>query len=267
MRTAALSQVRLGARSAHRDGSRPLAPPEISGRGEGNTPLRDAHHSHAFWLPEDADGDGLIDHVCVYAATGFDDRVRAVLDRLTRLWIRAGGSRATADAEAAGRREWRLALEGFGTCEEFAEASALFRRARTWQSVTPFLSTGHLKRTRDAQQARRLLEQDQPVDGPLAEATGYPRELRRLLQRRAMLSGLLVEQLQVEILPYIEVHDARRRPLQFHRFRSRGRETATDAHGTLLRLRNSPKRSAAPWRSATAATSASACSPPARRRT
>ena len=81
-----------------------------------------------------------------------------------------------------------------------------------------------------------MLEQNQPVDGPLAEATGYPREVRRLLQRRAMLSGLLVEQLQVEILPHIKVHDARRRPLQFHRFRSRGRETATDSHGALLRV-------------------------------
>ena len=235
MRIAALSQ--FGWERDPRSGrSRPLAPPEISGRGEDNSPLRDARHSHAFWLPEDADGDGLIDHVCVYAATGFDDRVRAALDRLTRLWTRTGGTGATADTEAAGRREWRLALEGFGTCEEFAPASALFRRARTWQSVTPFLPTGHLKRTWDVHQVRRMLEQDQPVDGPLAEATGYPREVRRLLQRRVMLSGSLAEQFQVEILPYIEARDAPRRPLQFHRFRSRGRETATDAHGALLRL-------------------------------
>ena len=129
MRTAALSQFgwEQDPRTGHR---RPLAPPEVSGRGEGNAPLRDAHHSHAFWLPEDADGDGLIDHVCVYAAMGFDDRVRAALDRLTRLWVRTGGSGATADTEAAGRREWRLALEGFGTCREFAPASALFRTAR-----------------------------------------------------------------------------------------------------------------------------------------
>ena len=236
MRTAALSQFgwEQDPRTGHR---RPLAPPEVSGRGEGNAPLRDAHHSHAFWLPEDADGDGLIDHVCVYAAMGFDDRVRAALDRLTRLWVRTGGSGATADTEAAGRREWRLALEGFGTCREFAPASALFRTARTWQSVTAFLPTGHLKRTHAAHQARRMLEQDQPVAGALAEATGYPREVRRLLQRRGVLAAPLVEQLQVDVLPHIDVHDAPRRPLQFHRFRSRGRETTTDSHGALLRLR------------------------------
>ena len=236
MRTAVLSQ--FGWEQDPLTGrSRPMAPPVISGRGEANTPLRDARHSHAFWLPEDADGDGLIDHVCVYAATGFEDRVRVALDRLTRLWLRTGASGETTDRDGGGRREWRLALEGFGTCDEFAQASALFRRAHTWQSVTPFLPTGHLKRTREAHQVRRMLEQDQPVDGPLAEATGYPREVRRLLQRRAMLSGSLADQLRVEILPHVKVNDAARRPLQFHRFRSRGRETATDAHGALLRLR------------------------------
>ena len=236
MRLAALSK--FGWEPDPRTGrNRPLAPAEISGRGEANAPLRDPHHSHAFWLPEDADGDGLIDHVCVYAAAGLDTRVRAALDRLTHLWIRTGASGSAADTEGSGRREWRLALEGFGTCDEFAQASALFRRARVWRSVTPFLSTAHLKRTRDAREARRMLEQGQPVDGPTAEATGYPREVRRLLQRRGMLAPVLVEQTQVQLLPHIQVHDARRRPLQFHRFRSRGRESTTDAHGALLRLR------------------------------
>ncbi len=235
MRRAALSK--FGWEPDPRTGrGRPLAPPEISGRGEGNTPLRDAHHSHAFWLPEDADGDGLIDHVCVYAATGFDTRVRATLDRLTRLWLRTGASVDGADSEEAGRREWRLALEGFGTCEEFADVSALFGRVPAWQSVTPFLPTGHLKRTSDARAARRMLEQGQIVDGPLAEATGYPREVRRLLHRRGMVADALIEDVQVDILPHVTVHGAPRRPLQFHRFRSRGRETITDAHGALLRI-------------------------------
>ena len=229
MRLAALSQ--FGWEPEPRTGrSRPLAPPEISGRGARNAPLRDASHSHAFWLPEDADGDGLIDHVCVYAATGLDTRVRAALDQLTRLWVRRGG-------EEGGRREWRLALEGFGSCDEFAEVSALFRRAPVWRSATPFLPTAHLKRSSDASRARRMLEDGQIVDGPLAEATGYPREVRRLAQRRGMIETSQVAGIQVDLLPWVEVRGARRRTLQFHRFRSRGGETMTDAHGALLRIR------------------------------
>lgn len=228
MRLAALSQFdwETDPRTGRR---RPLAPPVVSGRGADNAPLRDAHHSHAFWLPEDADGDGLIDHVCVYLAAGFDTRVRAALDRLTRLWVRSG-------SEDGGRREWRLALEGFGSCDDFAKASALLGRARVWRSVTPFLATAHLKRTRDASRARRMLDDDKFVTGPLAEATGYPREVRRLAQRRGVMASSLADSIRVDLLPWVKVHDTRRRPLQFHRFRSRGREAMTDSHGALLRI-------------------------------
>ena len=221
--------------------NRPLAPPEISGRGGSHSPLRDAHHSHAFWLPEDADGDGLIDHMCVYAADGFDTRVRDRLDRVTRLWLPARGAAAAGNSDSnsdeRGRREWRLALEGFGTCDEFAEASALLRHALVWESVTPFLPTAHLKRTREARIARRMLETEQTVEGHLAEATGYPREVRRLLQRRNIIDPAQSSRLQVDLLPHVEIHGNRRRPLQFHRFRSRGRERASDPHGALLRVR------------------------------
>ena len=264
MRTAALSKFgwEQDPRTRH---SRPLAPPEISGRGEGNTPLREAHHSHAFWLPEDADGDGLIDHVCVYAATGFDTRVRATLDQLTRLWVRTGVPGDRADSEGGGRREWRLALEGFGTCAEFAQASALVppRRARGRASL-PFLPTGHLKRTRDAHQARRMLEQDQPVDGPLAEATGYPREVRRLLQRRGVLSGL-ARRAATSRSP---APGQGTRCSTARRCSSIASAPAAAKPPPTLTAPSSgsafPRRSAAPWPSATAATSASACSPPAR---
>lgn len=228
MRLAALSQFdwETDPRTGRR---RPLAPPEVSGRGTDNAPLQDAHHSHAFWLPEDADGDGLIDHVCVYLAAGFDTRVRAALDRLTRLWVRNG-------SEEGGRREWRLALEGFGSCDDFDAASALLRRARVWRSVTPFLAAAHLKRTRDASHSRSMLDKGQVVAGPLAEATGYPREVRRLTQRRGVIAASRADLIQVDLLPWVEIHNARRLPLQFHRFRSRGRESMTDSHGALLRI-------------------------------
>ncbi|MCY4484393.1 MAG: type I-U CRISPR-associated protein Csb2 [Spirochaetaceae bacterium] len=238
MRRAALAQFGWEA-DPSTGRNRPLAPREISGRGSGNSPLRDAHHSHAFWLPEDADGDGLIDHVCVYAADGFDTRVRANLDRLTRLWLPARGATDGSDGESGerGRGEWRLALEGFGTCDEFADASGLLRHALAWESVTPFLATAHLKPTREARNARRMLEAGRTVEGLLAEATGYPREVRRLLQRRNIIDPAQSSRLQVDLLPHVEIHGSRRRPLQFHRFRSRGRERTSDPHGALLRVR------------------------------
>ena len=215
----------------------PLAPPEISGRGADGKPLRDAEHTHAFWLPEDANDDGSIDHVAVYVAAGFDLRIRTALDRLTRLWLPVRVGERRGDGEEGGRREWRLALEGFGTPGEFADASALFGPAHAWISLTPFLPTAHLKRSSDAGAVRRLLERGEAVTGARAEATGYPREVRRLLRRRGILDEALMGHLQVDLLPAIAVHGAPRRPLHFHRFRSRGGERTTDAHGALLRLR------------------------------
>ena len=236
MRRAALA--RFGwEQDAQTGRSRPLAPPDISGRDADGRPLQDAEHTHAFWLPEDADGDGRIDHVSIYVAAGLDTHVRAALDRITRLWVRPTGAAEQEGAEGRGLREWRLALEGFGGAAEFSSASKIFGRSRTWLSATPFLPTGHLKRTVEGAQARRVLERGEVATGTLAEATGYPREVRRLVQRRGIVAPSQAERTQVDLLPHVEVHDTRRRPLQFHRFRSRGRERATDSHGALLRLR------------------------------
>ena len=86
MRLAALSQ--FGWRHDEASGRRvPRAPWQISGRGDDGKPLRDPSHNHAFWLPEDADSDGLIDHISVFIADGIDHETRSKLDRITRLWL------------------------------------------------------------------------------------------------------------------------------------------------------------------------------------
>ena len=82
-----------------------------------------------------------------------------------------------------------------------------------------------------------MLEAGRVVDGHLAEATGYPREVRRLAQRRGITDPSLADRIRVDLLPFVQVHGTQRRPLPFHRFRSRGRERATDPHGALLRVR------------------------------
>ena len=112
-----------------------VPPVELSGRDDGGPLRADPAHAHAFYLPEDADGDGLIDHVVIYCRYGFSDEARHRLDRLTRLWIEHG--RADEDGER-GRKEWRVALEDIGAPPAFS-SSRLLGPARTWLSVTPYL--------------------------------------------------------------------------------------------------------------------------------
>lgn len=124
--------ARLALMSKFRKGAVPV---EISGR-DGNGPLRnDPEHAHAFYLPEDADGDGRIDHLVVYCRRGFSPAAKRALDGLTALWFAHG----SVDEETGERprKEWRLALEDIDAPEAFSEASPLLRRSKRWHSVTP----------------------------------------------------------------------------------------------------------------------------------
>ena len=205
LRRAALAQFDWR-RDAAKDRWIPLAPWEVSGRDADGKPLKDPSHRHAFWLPEDADGDGWIDHVSVYVAGGMNREVQTALDRITRLWLAPKQTSEDVDAEPGGVKEWRLALEGFGRSADFAGGARIFGASRRWRSVTPFLASGHLK------------------------AAGYRGEVRRLLKRR----GLATDDVEVEALETIDVGGAPRRAIHFHRFRSRGREAQPDAAGALL---------------------------------
>ena len=207
MRRAALAQFGWR-RDEAADRSIPLAPWEISGRDVNGKPRKDPSHRHAFWLPEDADGDGWIEHVSVFIASGMSREVQARLDRITRLWLAPKQRREEVDVELGAVKEWRLALEGFGRPADFAGSARIFDTSRRWRSVTPFLASGHLK------------------------ATGYAGEVRRLLRRR----GLDATGVRIDELKAIEVGGTPRRAIHFHRFRSRGREIQPDAAGTLLEI-------------------------------
>ncbi|WP_448190483.1 type I-G CRISPR-associated protein Csb2 [Azospirillum sp. sgz301742] len=189
-------------------------PSVISGKDADGRPLDDPAHGHAFWLPEDADGDGFIDHVVVHAAHGFDDRSRAALDGVTRLWVR-DRRRPKGEEAPEARLEWRLALEGFGTPEDFKAAVPFLNEARHWVSVTPFLAAGHLK------------------------GGGYPAEVRRLLVRRGIVPADRAVEVMVEELASIRIADRECRPVRFHRFRAGGggrSELQPDAAGRFLRV-------------------------------
>lgn len=128
--------ARLALMSKFRGGK---VPAEIVGR-DSLGPLRDdPTHAHAFFLPEDADGDGRIDHLVVYCRYGFSPAAKTALDGLTRLWFHHGSA-----AEETGerpRQEWRLALEDISPPESFAAMSPLLGITLKWRSVTPLFKT------------------------------------------------------------------------------------------------------------------------------
>lgn len=211
MRLAALSQFGWTDSNGRRI---PNAPKQISGRDSDGLRLDNPSHEHAFWLPEDADSDGLIDHVSVFIAGGIDKNVRSNLDRITRLWTGSKGGTEGAETVNARAMEWRLALEGFGQPADFAREAKIFDTSSSWLSATPFLASGHLKRE------------------------GYAGEIRRLLKRRGIDArhGFSVSDVSVTERTEISVGGVGRRAIQFHRFRSRGGERQPDAAGAMLEI-------------------------------
>ena len=186
---------------------RPRAPWQISGRDEGNRPVRDPTHPHAFWLPEDADEDGWIDHIVVYIAGGMDRSVRLRLDRITRIWLGERQSRPR-PGDDPGVDEWRLALEGFGRPKDFEGGSRILASSRRWRSLTPFLAPGYLKKAGHAGEVLRLLRR-----------RWYDTDVIAITERNA-----------------INVGGTPRTALHFHRFRSRGHEQRGDSSGALLEI-------------------------------
>lgn len=223
MRLAALSQ--FGWR--HENGRKiPNAPWQISGRDTHGYRLNDPLHSHAFWLPEDADSDGLIDHVSVFIASGMDENIRAMLERITRLWLAPKYRAEDVAVDDASALEWQLALEGFGQASDFADGTQIFGAAATWKSLTPFLASGYLKYNRN-----KVNDHEQRI-------RAYATEIRRLLKRRGTDTQFGFEVADISVRELIEssIGGINRRAIHFHRFRSRGRENQPDAAGALLEI-------------------------------
>lgn len=86
-------------------------------------------HVHAYYLPVDEDGDGILDHLLVRMSRPFDATELVALDRLRKVW------------QPNGRPDLELVLVGL-TAES---PSAI---ADTWESVTPFVTRRHHKRSR-----------------------------------------------------------------------------------------------------------------------
>jgi CRISPR-associated protein, GSU0054 family (Cas_GSU0054). len=190
VRTGELMRRALMAKAQHSLGEHNI-PPVLSGHG----PV-DPAHGHAFFLPEDADGDGRIDHVVVHATAGLPPECWSVFAALEALKQRDGP-------------EWRVALEGIGTPATFANDTLLLRKSRRWRSTTPYLHPWHVKRS-----------------------LGSADQIRKECRLRGWHELTEIEPLP----DGIPVKDRPRRPVHFHRFRAKRGLVQPDTRGSFYEI-------------------------------
>lgn len=185
--------------------------PTLSGKSPDGSPLQG--HGHAYYLPTDEDGDGRLDHLTVFARSGFGPTEQRALDALLRLPRKEGAA------------PLRVVLSALGQAEELG--SPPLARSREWVSATPFLVTRHAKRRGRKRDAPELLA------SPFLFVQQVLREeLARWIERQ----GLRFAADQVRIEPLCTEHGAflldpkarsswatgpALRPIQFKRYRSK----------------------------------------------
>jgi len=134
-------------------------------------PLPVQGHPHCWYLSEDVDGDGFIDHVLVYAAKGFDEKALKALRDLKKVW-----SNETSEGE------FQTILIQLGRVKDYATTlesripgvSPLIAKATTWRSLTPMVLPRHFKRNPKLDPASQLL-----IDSPEHQVLSQIRCLRK----------------------------------------------------------------------------------------
>jgi CRISPR-associated protein Csb2 len=134
--------------------------PVFLGKDKQNNPLQG--HQHAWYLPEDADGDGKIDHVLVYAEKGFSPNAIAALSRLRKVWNRDGLNLQTVLISLGQVSDYRG--DQTGTIRG-NHLSPLVASGLVWESITPVVLQRHPKYDR---QGNRKCRPDTglQIDGP-----------------------------------------------------------------------------------------------------
>lgn len=123
--------------------------PTLSGKDASGKPLQG--HRHVFYMPIDEDGDGLLDHLTIWAPIGFSAPELQAATGVRSL--NPGGS----------SHPIRLEPLGHGAVADFAAVCPwLFGESRHWHSLTPYVLTRHVKYRgpKDERGRRRI------VDGP-----------------------------------------------------------------------------------------------------
>ncbi len=128
------------------------------GREANGEPLKGHQHTHIFCeLGEKRD---CIGSITLYAPMGFDPEAQQVIEDVQRkaLWGHGG-------------HDLELILLGFGDVDTFD--IPIFRKAKRWTSLTPFVPTRHAKHYADGRP--KLDEDGWPIGSPA-------QDLRRLLK-------------------------------------------------------------------------------------
>lgn len=128
------------------------------GKEANGEPLKGHQHTHIFCeLGEKRDSIG---YITLYAPMGFDHDAQQVIEEVQRkaLWGHGG-------------HDLELLLLGFGDVETFD--IPIFRKAKRWTSLTPFVPTRHAKHYADGRP--KLDEDGWPIGSPA-------QDLRRLLK-------------------------------------------------------------------------------------
>jgi CRISPR-associated protein Csb2 len=138
-------------------------------------------HQHAWYLPEDADGDGKIDHVVVYAAVGFSAGAVAALSNLPKVWGPEGFDLQTVLVALGQAEDYRAEVGGE------SGRSLVVGRGRVWRSITPVVLPRFPKQNR----------QGEPKIDPATnlQIDGAEHQVRRLLRQLGFAAPLSVETL------------------------------------------------------------------------
>lgn len=123
------------------------SPPEIlTGKNSDGDPLRRGH-AHSFFLPEDADGDGLVDHLVFTVPESAPNEVVMALTSLRTLYTKMDFEGLPRQSRRRmGNEEWQVDLECMGTMEEVGQITPLLSTSDAWVSCTPYFHPWFRKR-------------------------------------------------------------------------------------------------------------------------
>jgi CRISPR-associated protein Csb2 len=180
------------------------APHIISGR-EDDGAVSTRGHQHLFILPEDANGDGRIDHVTLFAAEPFPPSVLEAIQSLRHLHTPAWWPGPA--------RHWEVYLEGLFSTDRTGASPVgvtVLGPARVWRSVTPYLHPWHVKR-----------------NGKF----GPPDQLAKELQLRGLPAPVRITKRE-----FVECRGTRLSPHRFRRLRHAKRQNLPDTRGSFWEI-------------------------------